>query len=390
MSKFQLDSKVLRLAASQNLYSRLVQATFEQHLVSKSEPSDLVGYLEFFSYNETPMKTAVVDAASVFPTSTQADSGLEAVTARSQHITKLKTDAASAKVLQCKQRFGMVFKHSGKYIRMFGDIPSPLSVMQQGTAQVLTESLERLCSSTAASQHFPLKTCLFSSDRASYNLLAEDALVQHKPGSGWQALATHCEVHITARTFTKTFQTLLGPQLTGIIRCALSLRDASAMSTFRLCLREEIYLEQAEDLPRSNHVDCRLSTAGKALVGWVLTQRRLETQRRSPSLPSFGDGGSSCSARLACCACEWSALLSHRQEAQPLCQASMDRMRCGSGGACQDRGNSRKKDKDHSEEPLAAATSNLHSHPPLEAPPAYGRSSPFGIRCALRRLHLHS
>ena len=171
MSTFQLNNKVLRLAASQTLWGRLSQATLEHHLASTLQPADLVAYLEFLSYDETPMKTAVVDSTALAETAVFTDDGQASSVPAAGATCQLKTDGASSKVLQCKQRYAMVVKISGKFTRIVGDVPSPLSVMQQGTAEVLTESLQRLSTSTVASQKFPIQTCIFSSDKAPYNPL---------------------------------------------------------------------------------------------------------------------------------------------------------------------------------------------------------------------------
>ena len=50
---------------------------------------------------------------------------------------------------------------------------------------------------------------------------------------------THCDVHATALVNGKVFGLVEG-DITGLIRCALSLRIGNAMGTFRKCLRAEI------------------------------------------------------------------------------------------------------------------------------------------------------
>ena len=57
---------------------------------------------------------------------------------------------------------------------------------------------------------------------------------------GWTLVHTLCEAHCTAKIFNSTLEGLAGKHITGMIACALSLRQAGGLSLFRESLRMEV------------------------------------------------------------------------------------------------------------------------------------------------------
>jgi len=75
-------------------------------------------------------------------------------------------------------------------------------------------------------------------DAAASNLACEREVAADR-GPQWSTLHTLCDVHVTSRCYSKTFS-LMEDHITGMVRCALSLRVGAAMNVFRRCMRDEI------------------------------------------------------------------------------------------------------------------------------------------------------
>eukprot|EP00971_Amphidinium_carterae_P323340 6425933-Amphidinium_carterae.7 len=112
--------------------------------------------------------------------------------------------------------------------------------MTAGNAKVLQNCLERSSAVSPAADSFQLQTRVAFLDRGSYNIAAEAAISKMRASNNWQNMLNFCEIHATSRTFRRTYDLLMGSQVTGLIRCALSLRHASSMAKFRLCLKREV------------------------------------------------------------------------------------------------------------------------------------------------------
>eukprot|EP00971_Amphidinium_carterae_P036791 723405-Amphidinium_carterae.1 len=263
ISKSSLEKKVIRLAAGQLLYIKLQRCLLESGLVSSMHRGQLLAYVESCSYDETPLKTMVSDAgivvASLAGHSESHVYGSSAVDAIP--CLTLKSDSISTKILQIRQGFAMVMKLPMGFVKIYGESPCALQAMQKGTSEVMKESLFRVVATSPASEQFAFRTRQVSSDQFKGNIRAEAAIHESR-GHRWQHLATYCEIHATSRAFHKTFDTNVPEHITGLIRCALSLRSGGAMTTFRRSLREiirervQIYFGRSSDAARLHRHHC--------------------------------------------------------------------------------------------------------------------------------------
>eukprot|EP00971_Amphidinium_carterae_P352130 6492445-Amphidinium_carterae.1 len=261
--KSNLEKKVMRLAAGQLLYSKMQRYLLESALVTSMHAGQLLAYVESCSYDETPLKTMVLDAGKMVASLAsyhQRHLKASSETLASCSLT-LKNDSSSTKILQIRQGFAMVMKLPMGFVKIYGETPCALQAMQKGTSEVLKESLFRVAATSPASEQFALKTRAVSSDQFKGNLRAGTGIHESR-GHRWQHLATYCEIHATSRAFHKTFDTNVPEHITGLIRCALSLRVGGAMTSFRQSLREiiservHIYYGRASDTARMHRHHC--------------------------------------------------------------------------------------------------------------------------------------
>eukprot|EP00971_Amphidinium_carterae_P146548 2904746-Amphidinium_carterae.3 len=225
------------------------------------------------------MKTSVLDQLQVggdgswghdksFDMGTSAKGGLLTV-----------STSGTAKLLQARQLFCMVLKVAQGYIKLYGESPCHLSVLEKCKAATLTEALQRLSGTSMCSERFALKTRLCTVDKHPANLVCERALPLMRK-SGWQSFVQPCEIHATARAFTKTYDHLMATDVSGCIHVALALR--SSMPTWRVCLRAEIRSKMKlsfghpppeANIYKSELISVFISTGSKVLQHKLLAAR---------------------------------------------------------------------------------------------------------------------
>lgn len=228
---------------------RSQRAAVEKHITSATASADLVLYVDCVAYDETPLPVLVRGDRPVEVASNAAEqqqigdfgppgADLSDFSMGSLLAQMLSSSKDAQKVLQTVQSGGMLVRVGGHYIAIAFSTVCALQVMSSGTASCIAEAQRRTSGATRASKAFCQNMRIVCTDRASANIAAERALRDER-GDSWSTLHSFCDVHRTAGAHTKTF-VLLASNVSGMIRCALALRNGAALSRFRTCLAQEI------------------------------------------------------------------------------------------------------------------------------------------------------
>eukprot|EP00971_Amphidinium_carterae_P302738 6015511-Amphidinium_carterae.1 len=145
-----------------------------------------------------------------------------------------KTSAVQ-KLFQVRSSYGMLLAQGDLTCLLLGDTVNPLNVLSRNTGGVMQASLLKLSGCSSAASRFKLPIRASTTDRAPANFNAED-LTNAARGPNWAKLHCLCDVHRIARAHTKCLEELLGGDVAGLIRTALSLQPGSMMPLFREAL----------------------------------------------------------------------------------------------------------------------------------------------------------
>eukprot|EP00971_Amphidinium_carterae_P190590 3782324-Amphidinium_carterae.2 len=238
-----LHSKVIRLASAQLCCSRVMRHILEERMAAACPHIELLGCVEFHGYDETPMRSTVMDKKHVpdmVGPGVHDDSDHASQVALLERLAgSLKQQAVVCKILQDQQWFGFVMKRGDSYIKIVGEQATPLQVLEQNTAETISQALLQQSNSGKRCSSYKFKTLLTASDKASSNLKAEKEMVKVR-GLGWSHLSFDCEIHDNSRVFNASLEPVFGEHISGIINTALSLRHSGMLASFRAALREEI------------------------------------------------------------------------------------------------------------------------------------------------------
>lgn len=242
----KLDRVVPRLAAVLLNFERMHRRELESAISFGVPASGKMLFLEVVSYDETPLpvqlrndQLAFQDKPSVQEEGSQSVAGAERMASFSRAPTlKLTTKTSPQKILQHTQAAGYLLRIDGRFVLLRVQTLNNLTVMESGTAEVLKSCQQRLSASTRATKSFVQHTRGVCTDGGSANLACERALSGAR-GDGGKTVHVLCEVHKTSLIHGKTFS-LISDNIKGMVACALSLRNGSAMGKFRQCLMDEI------------------------------------------------------------------------------------------------------------------------------------------------------
>ena len=242
ISRYVLQAKLVRLVSAQHSWSRIQRLLLEQSIASRLTAENLLCYLDYTTFDETPMKASLKLDPSKAPT---LDDSVPAMDTAFQSgpsasgVVAPRLDGAVLKFLQSRQRFGMLLQSSIGLIKLFGTFNVPLQILERTTAGVIKQALVENAAVSPWANRFQCKVRASCTDRAPENYLAEQAIVQEREGE-WLYCHTDCEVHKTATCFQKTFAALLPDQISGLLHLSLSLQKGSSLTLFRQALRTVI------------------------------------------------------------------------------------------------------------------------------------------------------
>lgn len=246
----KLEAVVFMLAGAVILMDRSGRATLEKTIASHLPKADLLMYVDFCAYDETPLLIGMRGDFVAAPSPTarlpqlalsetpEQQALVRSLKAESDLLQRLPAQTAVQKILQTVQSGGVLFKVDNKFVTLLPSTICSLQVLEGCTGIALKEAQLRVSGASRAATQFQHASRVVTTDSDGANLLAERLLAAER-GGHWSNLHIRCDVHRTATTYTKTFG-LLDTTVTGLIHCALALQSGSAMRRFRACLRDEV------------------------------------------------------------------------------------------------------------------------------------------------------
>lgn len=245
----KVDAIVPLFSSAAMLLDRHNRAQVERNLAEGLPPAQLLYYVDGVAYDETPMPVAIKDVLEVQVASSGGSARELGDTSSSQALCtlapgsvlagKLVTTQGPQKILQTLQTGGLLIElASGCVVTILTPTLCNLTAMAAGSGACIAEAQLRLSGVTRAAGKFTHATRSACTDRNGANLLAERQIAKER-SEPWDSLHVLCGVHKTAGAHEKTFA-LVDEGIRGMIHCALALRNGSAMSRFRRCMKEEI------------------------------------------------------------------------------------------------------------------------------------------------------
>lgn len=249
VDRAKLTTALPLLASALYQAERIKRARLEEAAVMRTASLGLLLYAEFAAYDETPLPVRMRQESGAPPPSSGLLASSDSVTAAqqqlplcslggaSQMLQKLHNKQGVQKVVQVVQQAGLLVKAGDLLVSIISDTVCPLSVVESGSAANLKACQVRLSGATLAAKSFDQAMRLVCTDSLAANLAAERSLAEDRGFGG--TLHKVCDIHKTATSYSRTFS-LLESNVSGMIHCALSLREGAAMSRFRGCLRDEV------------------------------------------------------------------------------------------------------------------------------------------------------
>lgn len=243
-------SRALPLLAGALFHNcRSKRARLEAAVVHKVERGNLLMYVDFVAYDETPLPVRLVGESGAVGSNGASgelalpgqDISLLGHPGKDMAVRPLEDSwqgaKGSQKVVQTFQETGMLLKANGIFVGIIGKAICPLAVVEATSAKAIREQQLRVSPVGLGSACFSSAVRAVCTDSAASNFAAERGISQDR--SSFSSLHTPCDVHKTSGVYTKSF-ILLDSTIRGMVSCALSLQQSSAMVRFRKALREEI------------------------------------------------------------------------------------------------------------------------------------------------------
>ena len=200
VSRHDLQSKLIRLVAAQLALARVDRQRLEQWITSRLTQDRLLCYVDFATFDETPMKASQRGGVTGTTTSTASSSHSEPAPPPTLPLPGLPSGVAALekslrqegvvlKFLQTRQRYGMLIRTDLGLVKIFGTFHVPLQILERATAAVLKHALVENGTVSAWANSFQLQVRSSCTDRAPENHLAEQAIAQERQGA-WLYLHT--------------------------------------------------------------------------------------------------------------------------------------------------------------------------------------------------------
>ena len=235
-----LSKRLSRLAATLLLQQIHQRRHLEKHLAQTLPSASLLCYLEAGAYDETPLRVNLKE-----PRVQGAEGAASGLASENWDdlppliSSRPRSQLAISKVLQTKGGFAFLLALPTGFLGVIGQHIAPLQSMVSTSAGVLTECLARNSGVSPYVERFSLKCRSICTDKAPSNTKAEQIL-KHKRSGKWMSCLMHCELHALAGVHKKTFETFFKKEITGLIRCSLSLRMQGPWLHFQSALLEVV------------------------------------------------------------------------------------------------------------------------------------------------------
>ena len=253
IERHKLRSVITRCASALATLSHMFRWKLEFSLLNSMRRSDLCHYAEFVQYDETPLPTRVVgDKAPLAHIGSFRPNAAAAARALADGVTSalvckvgqtkmltVKATQAQQKIMQTRQEASMVLRIGDRYATLSARSISSLNVLDRTTASAIMLQQQTISHMSKAATAFASSSRVVTTDAHASNIAAEAAIAKARGGGESHSLHILCNIHASALVYGKVFK-MLDPQITGLIRVALSLRCGGAMTRFRAALRAEI------------------------------------------------------------------------------------------------------------------------------------------------------
>ena len=242
-----LESKVGLLANVFQWVDREDHIHFQQTMASTG--ATLIAFAELNRYDETPLRIRhrgpPPELADVVPGSHEPQSqphgqGVPSLKHRSSLKVPLKALATVSKVFAVESKYWMLVRIDpttpDEEVAFYAFKSTGLNLLHLVDKATAPTFLTCLKQSTISSEHtegFKFKVRATTTDQAPSNYNAEQGVMASRPG--WSSLHLPCNMHILARSFSKTFA-LLDDHITGMVNFSLSLCLAGNFQKFRQSL----------------------------------------------------------------------------------------------------------------------------------------------------------
>lgn len=191
---------------------------------------------EFLRYDETPMRTRLVDP-ELLQQSTSTTIALGASSSSTQVVSVTCQATHVAKILQTQRQYAMLFHIPGKgHVQIRFETPCWLQSLSRTTGEAYWAALElsELEGEPELAEQFARAERIVCTDAAGGCTRYERV---HEASSGRPALRVTCEVHMVAKWFESVFDPM-SAHTRKLHEVAKALRAGDAMRTFRKTLRE--------------------------------------------------------------------------------------------------------------------------------------------------------
>ena len=227
----------------------------EQLLAESSCKQDLVHFMEWQRYDETPLALRMAEAFQVIVRwSEQELAAVYAIGLPSMPTTlSVQANSSAKKIMQTEQYYGYIIRRWNRLHTFIAEHPQPLQVMESSRAPTLTETLIRNVGTTRYAQGFKSKSRWACGDGHPSNARAESNLKQVRPG--WPSVFITCEVHTVVIGLGESVQHTLPDVVRGTLYTALSTLDGEHMSMLRQALYDGVQNFCGE--VRTSRTECR-------------------------------------------------------------------------------------------------------------------------------------
>eukprot|EP00971_Amphidinium_carterae_P144136 2856253-Amphidinium_carterae.4 len=246
VSPGQLQMRLCRLAALLFMQQQYMRMMLEKRLVDSMVSANLLCYVEFVAYDETPMRLRISGANAV-STGTCSDATAEAMLSARRVQTSGGSQTLICKVLQMRTHLMMLIRVGDHYVGLCDSFYSPLVSMASNSAEVIFPCLSKHSPITSHSERFGLRTRTVCCDRAPSNKLAEEWMLSER--DGWTTTMLWCEVHALAGCHVKCFDTFFLEDIQGLMNLGLCMRFDRAWHCWIEALEAELASKPLHVLP---------------------------------------------------------------------------------------------------------------------------------------------
>eukprot|EP00971_Amphidinium_carterae_P207964 4126750-Amphidinium_carterae.1 len=233
-----LQQKTKRLASMLFLSQVLARHELEKNLVQQIPVQGRFFYMDYWTYDETPMKVRLqerfveqIAGPKIDPEDLLNLGGVPLVDVDSSQVV-------IAKILQMRSVFGMILRLSQGLVAIQGEHVPPLLSLGANTGAILAEALCKHNPMTEFADQFQMKLRSSCADGLGANRVAEQLVASHR--RGWSICQWTCEVHMVASAHGKAFNGLFASDVRGLLHFSLSLRTSGCWYTFKQALMAEM------------------------------------------------------------------------------------------------------------------------------------------------------